>query len=107
MAATTDYTVHVLELGPMENFIYLLHDHHSQTAAIVDPAWDVEQVLALADDQGIVITDILLTHSHHDHVNGIETVLEHSDAQIHLLKPEAQFWGKALIKPAGIIPPGA
>ena len=100
MAATTDYTVHVLELGPMENFIYLLHDHHSQTAAIVDPAWDVEQVLALADDQGIVITDILLTHSHHDHVNGIETVLEHSDAQIHLLKPEAQFWGKALIKPS-------
>ena len=72
------------------------------TAAIVDPAWDVEEVLALAHSKDIRITDILLTHSHHDHVNGIEKVLDHRDAQIHLLKAEAQFWGKALVKPAGM-----
>ena len=100
MADTNTYTIHALELGPMENFVYLLHDHSSDTAAIVDPAWDVEEVLALAHSKDIRITDILLTHSHHDHVNGIEKVLDHTDAQIHLLKAEAQFWGKALVKPA-------
>jgi glyoxylase-like metal-dependent hydrolase (beta-lactamase superfamily II) len=99
MADTNTYTIHALELGPMENFVYLLHDHSSDTAAIVDPAWDVEEVIALANSKGIRITDILLTHSHHDHVNGIEKVLDHTDAQIHLLKAEAQFWGKALVKP--------
>ena len=99
MAATNNFSIHVMELGPMENFIYLLHDHKTDTAAIVDPAWDVERVLSLANDKGIRITDILLTHSHHDHVNGIETVLEQTDAQIHLLKSEARFWGKALVKP--------
>jgi hydroxyacylglutathione hydrolase len=100
MADTNTYTIHALELGPMENFVYLLHDHSSDTAAIVDPAWDVEEVVALANSKDIRITDILLTHSHHDHVNGIEKVLDHTDAQIHLLKAEAQFWGKALVKPA-------
>jgi len=99
MATTNDFSIHALELGPMENFVYLLHDHQTDTAAIVDPAWDVEKMLSLAREKGIRITDILLTHSHHDHVNGIETVLEHTDAQIHLLKSEARFWGKTLIKP--------
>ena len=99
MATTDGFSIHALELGPMENFVYLLHDHHSDTAAIVDPAWEVEQVLALASEKGIRITDILLTHSHHDHVNGIEKVLEKTDAQIHLLKSEARFWGKALARP--------
>ena len=40
------------------------------------------------------ITDILLTHSHHDHINGIKQVLDKYDAQLHLLKDEAQFWGQ-------------
>ena len=80
----------------MENFVYLIHDHASNTAAIVDPAWEVEEVLNYADSKDIQITDILLTHSHHDHINGLQQTLEHSDAKIHLLKQEAKHWGAAL-----------
>lgn len=93
------YTIHSMELGPMENFVYLIHDHASNTAAIVDPAWEVNEVLDFADSKDIKITDILLTHSHHDHINGLQQTLEHSDAKIHLLKPEATFWGANLNKP--------
>ena len=94
-----NYTVHSVELGPMENFVYLIHDHASNTAAIVDPAWEVNELLDFADSKDIKITDILLTHSHHDHINGLQQVLEHSDAKIHLLKSEAKFWGENLSKP--------
>lgn len=94
-----NYTIHSMELGPMENFIYLIHDHASNTAAIVDPAWEVNEMLDFADARDITITDILLTHSHHDHINGLQQTLEHSDAKIHLLKPEAKFWGANLSKP--------
>jgi glyoxylase-like metal-dependent hydrolase (beta-lactamase superfamily II) len=45
------------------------------------------------------ITDILLTHSHHDHINGITDVLDQHDAQLHLLKDEARFWGSHLDLP--------
>ncbi|MEJ2645314.1 MAG: MBL fold metallo-hydrolase [Gammaproteobacteria bacterium] len=93
------YSIHALELGPMENFIYLIHDHASDRAAVVDLAWDVPEVLALADRLGVRITDILLTHSHHDHINGIEQVLERYDAQLHLAKAEARFWGRYLDLP--------
>ncbi len=99
MSQTRPFSILALELGPMENFIYLIHDHASGRAAVVDPAWDVPEVLALATHHGMRITDILLTHSHHDHINGINQVLEHDDAQLHLLKAEAQFWGKGLDLP--------
>lgn len=93
------YAIHALELGPMENFVYLIEDRASGRAAVVDPAWEVERVLALARAHGVRITDILLTHSHHDHINGIEAVLADYDAQLHLLKSEAQFWGRHLDLP--------
>ncbi len=92
--------IHALELGPMENFIYLVEDTRSKHAAVVDPAWDVTSILNKARELDLQITDILLTHSHHDHINGIEGILNQSPAKIHLLKPEYEFWNHALDKPA-------
>lgn len=96
------YSIDALELGPMENFIYLLKDKKTGRAAVVDPAWEVPEILKLAEDKGTVITDILLTHSHNDHINGIHGILEKYDAQVHLLSDEAKFWSgsDSLIKPA-------
>jgi len=96
MSTPESFSIHALELGPMENFVYLIEDRASGRAAVVDPAWDVPRVLALAERHGVRITDILLTHSHHDHINGIEAVLGSFDAQVHLLKDEARFWGSYL-----------
>jgi len=93
------YSVYSMELGPMENFIYLIHDHASNTAAIVDPAWEIDEALDFAMAKDIRITDILLTHSHHDHINGLQHTLERTDARVHLLKPEAKFWGANLVQP--------
>jgi hydroxyacylglutathione hydrolase len=99
MPDTSPHRIRALELGPMENFVYLIEDRASGRAAVVDPAWDVPQVLALAERDGVRITDILLTHSHHDHINGIEEVLRRYDAQLHLLRDEARFWGSYLDLP--------
>ena len=93
------YTIDAMELGPMENFVYLISDTKTGRAAVVDPAWDIPTVLARAQQRGVIITDILLTHSHHDHINGIEQVLAKFDAQLHMSKAEAQFWGKHLDLP--------
>lgn len=87
------FTIETLELGPMENFIYLIHDKNTSRAAVVDPAWDPEKIIQCATEKDLVISDILLTHSHHDHINGIEAILDKFDSQVHLLKAEAKFWG--------------
>ena len=88
------YSITTLELGPMENFIYLIHDHASGRVAVVDPAWEPEVILALVREKNLRITDILLTHSHNDHINAVDALLAQYDAQLHLLKDEAKFWGK-------------
>lgn len=94
------FKVHALELGPMENFVYLVEDIASRRCAVVDPAWDVEAIVDSAARLQLTITDILLTHSHHDHINGIEGVLNHANAEVHLLKPEYEFWQHELDKPS-------
>ncbi len=99
MSDSAPYAIHSLELGPMENFIYLIEDRASGRAAVVDPAWDVAAIVRLAADHGVRISDILLTHSHHDHINGVEALLRQQDAQLHLLKKEARFWGAYLDLP--------
>ena len=99
MSENQPFSIQALELGPMENFIYLIHDHASNRAAVVDPAWDVPAILKAAERKGMRITDILLTHSHHDHINGIQELLTSHDAQLHLLKAEAKFWGSYLDLP--------
>ena len=83
----------------MQNFIYLITDIDSRQAAVVDPAWEPNKIIEYASANDIQITDILLTHSHHDHINGVEEVLNKYDSKLHLLKAEADFWQADLVKP--------
>lgn len=94
MEQNKQFKIYALELGPMENFVYLIEDIATKRAAIVDPAWEVDKAIKEAQQHGVTITDILLTHSHFDHINGVDDVLKQYDAQIHLLKEESQFWGQ-------------
>ena len=100
MTEKKPYSIIPLELGPMENFIYLIIDEKTKRAAVVDPAWDVDAIIKAADAQGVTLTDILLTHSHHDHINGIEAILKRYDAQLHLTHAEAKFWNASIAHPS-------
>ena len=93
------YEIATMELGHMEKFIYLITDVDSRQAAVVDPAWEPDKIIEYASANDIQITDILLTHSHHDHINGVEEVLNKYDSKLHLLKAEADFWQADLVKP--------
>lgn len=97
MSNKHNFRIHRFELGPMENFIYLIEDVATRRTAVVDPAWDVETITEFADQSDLRITDVLLTHSHHDHINGVDQLLSHSDAAVHLLKQESAFWGEKSI----------
>src|SRR2546427_373154 len=59
-----------LELGPMQNYVYLLGDPNAHEAAVVDAAWDVEAIVRTAESDGYRITKDLVTHFHPDHLGG-------------------------------------
>lgn len=91
---TPSFTIHPLKLGPMDNFIYIIQDLSSNKAAIVDPAWAVSDIIAFVNAHHLHITDILLTHTHDDHMNGVYDLLKTYDVPVHLLQAEFDFWGK-------------
>ena len=92
MSEHTVFSLHTREIGPMENFVHLIHDHDTGHAAVIDPGWEPETILAWAKQLGATITDILLTHSHFDHVGGLEGLLAATGARFHLEKRELGFW---------------
>ena len=53
-------------------------------AAVIDPKWEIEDYLALAQEQGFQITHILETHNHADHVSGRGRLHEATGATIHV-----------------------
>ncbi len=59
-----------LEVGPMQNYVYLLGDPTTHEAAVVDAAWDVDTLVRTAEADGYRITKDLITHFHPDHLGG-------------------------------------
>jgi hydroxyacylglutathione hydrolase len=80
-----------MEIGPMANFIYLLGDPSTKTAAVVDPAWDVRRIVKAAEKDGFRITRILLTHGHPDHANGVDELASATGAEVYA-HPAESFW---------------
>ena len=84
--------------GPMANFVYLIGSHSTREAGLVDPAWDVQALLRLAQEDEMTVTGALVSHTHADHVGGkmmghhiegVEELLEHCKARIYVHKTEA------------------
>jgi hypothetical protein len=66
-----------------DNYIWLLQDHRTQRCAVVDPG-DAAPVQAWLDAHpGWVLSDILITHHHHDHVGGVERLKAASGAKVY------------------------
>jgi hydroxyacylglutathione hydrolase len=71
---------------------YLVGDESTGIAAVVDPAFAVEQYLAEAEHRGVRIERVVETHTHADHVSGHgRLALEHDLAVSIHPAAEAQY----------------
>ena len=99
-----------MELGPMQNFIYLVGDPATRQCVVVDPAWEIETIVGTAAADGMTIVGALITHTHQDHVGGhlfgmtipgVEELLEKVKAKVYVHKAEREFlkgFGSDLVK---------
>ncbi len=53
-------------------------------AVVIDPKWDIDEYLELADEHGFEIRHILETHNHADHVSGKGRLQKATGATIHV-----------------------
>lgn len=84
--------------GQMANFVYLVGDRVAGACVVVDPAWDVDGILAVAAADGMTVTGALVTHYHPDHVGGplfghtvegLTRLLARNPCPIHVHRAEA------------------
>lgn len=85
----------------MVNFVYLIGDRDRRECVVVDPAWDVAGIAAIAAQDGMKLTGALATHYHPDHVGGsfpglgvvegIVALLETHPMKVHCQKTEAEW----------------
>ena len=59
-----------IEVGLMQNFCEILYCPDTREAAIVDPAWEVDRLLREVERLDLRVTTALITHTHHDHIEG-------------------------------------
>ena len=73
---------------------YLVGDEETHTAAVVDPQRDVDQYVAFAEEHGLRIGHVFLTHFHADFIAGHLELRDRTGATIYLgaaAKAEYQF----------------
>lgn len=89
-----------IEVGPMQNYVYLIGSTETRKAAVVDAAWDIDEVLRIAALDDMTITHAFITHTHPDHVGGrfagmeiqgIDQLLARCKAKVIVHKAEAEF----------------
>lgn len=70
------------KLGPMDNFVYAFGSERGTDLAIVDPAFELEELLTRVEGLGRQVTDLIATHGHWDHVQGIPKLKEKTGATV-------------------------
>ncbi|HYR39721.1 MAG TPA: MBL fold metallo-hydrolase, partial [Methylomirabilota bacterium] len=102
-----------MELGPMQNFVYLIGDPETRECVAVDPAWEIDAILDQIASDDMRLTGVLVTHTHQDHVGGhlfghdipgIADLLGKAAAKIYVHEAEREFlkgFGSDLVKVEG------
>lgn len=98
MSNESDLIVEQIQIGPMQNFAYLIGSRATREVAIIDPAWDVEGLMDMINEREYKLTAALVTHYHPDHcggsysghtVPGVADLLGINPVKIHVHKQEA------------------
>lgn len=84
----------------MVNFVYLVGDRTTGECLVIDPAYAVDEIAAVAEADGMRITGVLATHYHPDHVGGsmmghsiegVAALLRSHDVPVHVQAAEAPW----------------
>ncbi len=86
----------ILPVTPFQQNCTLVWDSDTGKGAFVDPGGDIDRLLELAEQQGVDIEKILVTHGHLDHVGGVGDMAEKLGVQIEGPHKDDAFWIDAL-----------
>jgi glyoxylase-like metal-dependent hydrolase (beta-lactamase superfamily II) len=84
-----------LQIGPMDNFTYIVGCEETGKAVVIDPGPDPQQIVSEAKKQGLDIVLIVNTHGHGDHTAGNTALKEITGAKIVIHSKDAKAYPRA------------
>ncbi len=103
MSDESDLYFAQIPVGQMANLAYLVGSHSTREALVVDPAWNVDALLDLAETDEMKVVGALITHYHQDHIGGsvfgmniegVPRLLERCPVPLHVNEREADGTSK-------------
>ena len=77
-----------LRVGMVGTNCYIFYDENTMEGAVVDPGDSAPSILKAAEEHGVTITWVLLTHGHFDHILAVPEVLEKTGAKLAIHKDD-------------------
>ncbi|MCB9137276.1 MAG: MBL fold metallo-hydrolase [Caldilineaceae bacterium] len=81
-----------MQLGHMDNFVYLLGDTGGNGAVVVDPAWNVGEILNQLEFHNAALQAVWLTHGHYDHTDGVTELAQAAGVPVYLPRLTPAEW---------------
>jgi glyoxylase-like metal-dependent hydrolase (beta-lactamase superfamily II) len=75
--------VRMFTVGPLAENCFIVREKGSEKAVIVDPGDEAERLVTAADELGVTIEAILLTHTHFDHIGAVAPVAKATGAPVY------------------------
>jgi len=79
-----------IEVGLLQNLCEILFCPETRAAAIVDPAWEADRLLRECEARGLRVTHALITHTHEDHIEGVDELVRRTGAVVVVSPREAE-----------------
>lgn len=86
----------IIPVTPFQQNCTLLWCEETMKGAVTDPGGDIERIIATAEQEGVEIEKILLTHAHIDHAGGTAQLAKELELPIEGPQREDQFWIEGL-----------
>lgn len=83
-----------LEVGLLQNFCEVIGCPETGDAALVDPAFEVDRLLRAAEERGWKVSTILITHTHDDHIAGLDEAAQATGALVRCHPVEVETVAK-------------
>ena len=99
MPESDELIIEQIQIGPMQNFTYVVGSKSTREVVIVDPAWDIGGLLNHLAEKDYKLVGTLATHYHPDHIGGsmggqgiegLAEIMERSPVKVYAHKLEAQ-----------------
>ncbi len=84
-----------LIVGPLATNCYIFADNESKNCAVVDPGGDYQKIMYEINSQNFTLTNILITHSHTDHIGAVDMLKQNTGAAVIISSTDASSFNSS------------